>query len=113
MLRVRVVSPPGSTERLVDRRSVDPGIRNLMVLPGAARRPAGDVVQFDLLTRFANPVLRELRALPFGERGSVVVEDTGVADSTDADPGGKAHFGEVAPVWELVESKIRAGGSYP
>jgi uncharacterized hydrophobic protein (TIGR00271 family) len=110
MLRVRVVSPPGWTERLVDRLSVDPGIRNLVVLPGAARRPAGDAVQFDLLTQFANPVLRELRALPFGERGSVVVEEMDVAD---ADPGGKAHYGEVAPVWEIVESKIRAGGVYP
>ncbi len=113
MLRVRVVSPPGWTERLVDKLSAEPGIRNLVVLPGAARRPAGDAVQFDLLTKFANPVLRELRALPFGEHGSVVVEDTDVADSVDADPGGKAHFGEVAPVWEIVESKIRAGGVYP
>jgi len=113
MLRVRVVSPPGWTERLVDKLSVDPGIRNLVVLPGAARRPPGDAVQFDLLTRFANPVLRELRALPFGELGSVVVEDTDVADSADADPGRKAFYGEVAPVWEIVESKIRAGGVYP
>jgi uncharacterized hydrophobic protein (TIGR00271 family) len=113
MLRVRVVSPPGWTERLVDKLSVDPGIRNLVVLPGAARRPPGDAVQFDLLTQFANPVLRELRALPFGELGSVVVEDTDVADSADADPGRKAFYGEVAPVWEIVESKIRAGGVYP
>jgi uncharacterized hydrophobic protein (TIGR00271 family) len=113
MLRVRVVCPPGSTERLVDKLSVDPGIRNLLVLPGAARRPAGDAVQFDLLTKFANPVLRELRALPFGERGSVVVEDMDVADSADADPDRKGFYGEVAPVWEIVESKIRAGGVYP
>src|SRR5690242_2386959 len=113
MLRVRVVSPPGWTERLVDKLSVDPGIRNLVVLPGAARRPTGDAVQFDLLTQFANPVLRELRALPFGESGSVVVEDMDVADSADAAPGRKAFYGEVAPVWEIVESKIRAGGVYP
>ena len=113
MLRVRVVSPPGWTERLVDKLSVDPGIRNLVVLPGAARRPTGDAVQFDLLTQFANPVLRELRALPFCESGSVVVEDMDVADSADAALGRKAFYGEVAPVWEIVESKIRAGGVYP
>jgi uncharacterized hydrophobic protein (TIGR00271 family) len=113
MLRVRVVSPPGLTERLLGWLSTDPGVRNLVVLPGAARRPPGDVVQFDLLTRFANPVLRELRALPFDERGSVAVEDVAVTDGGDADAGGKAHFGEVAPVWEVVESKIHAGGVYP
>jgi uncharacterized hydrophobic protein (TIGR00271 family) len=61
VLRIRVVSPPGSTERLVDRLGADPGVRNLVVLPGAARHPDGDAVQFELLTRFANPLLRELR----------------------------------------------------
>ena len=58
MLHVRVVSPPGATDgarRAAFRRS---GVRNLVVMPGAARRPDGDAVQFDLLTRFANPVLR-------------------------------------------------------
>jgi uncharacterized hydrophobic protein (TIGR00271 family) len=115
MLRVRVVSPPSSTERLVDRLSADPGIRNLVVLPGAARRPTGDAVQFDLLTQFANPVLRELRTLRFGETGSVVVEDVDATDTAPADGGGSgnARFGEIAPVWEIVEAKIRAGGVYP
>jgi uncharacterized hydrophobic protein (TIGR00271 family) len=115
MLRVRVVSPPSSTERLVDRLSADPGIRNLVVLPGAARRPTGDAVQFDLLTQFANPVLRELRTLSFGESGSVVVEDVDATDTPPADGSGSgnARFGEIAPVWEIVEAKIRAGGVYP
>jgi uncharacterized hydrophobic protein (TIGR00271 family) len=115
MLRVRVVSPPSSTERLVDRLAADPGIRNLVVLPGAARRPTGDAVQFDLLTQFANPVLRELRTLSFGESGSVVVEDVDATDTPPADgsASGNARFGEIAPVWEIVEAKIRAGGVYP
>jgi uncharacterized hydrophobic protein (TIGR00271 family) len=115
MLRVRVVSPPDSTEQLIDRLSANPGIRNLVVLPGAARRPTGDAVQFDLLTQFANPVLRELRAPPFGESGTVVVEDVDVTDTAPADGGGSgnARFGEIAPVWQIVESKIQAGGVYP
>ena len=115
MLRVRVVSPPDSTEQLIDRLSANPGIRNLVVLPGAARRPTGDAVQFDLLTQFANPVLRELHAPPFGESGTVVVEDVDVTDTAPADGGGSgnARFGEIAPVWQIVESKIQAGGVYP
>ena len=117
MLRVRLVSPPDSTERLVERLSAEPGIRNLVVLPGAARRPAGDALQFDLLTGFANPVLRELRALSFGERGSVVVEEVDAAGSpaaeVDGSTGGRLRHGGVAPVWEIVDAKIRAGGAYP
>lgn len=121
MLRVRLVSPPALTERLVERLSAEPGIRNLVVLPGAARRPAGDALQFDLLTGFANPVLRELRSLSFGERGSVVVEEVDAAGSAAAEAdastggrtGGRLRHGGVAPVWEIVEAKIRAGGAYP
>ena len=117
MLRVRLVSPPDWTERLVEKLSAEPGIRNLVVLPGAARRPTGDALQFDLLTGFANPVLRELRALSFGERGSVVVEEVNAAGSppaeADGSTGGRLRHGGVAPVWEIVDAKIRAGGAYP
>jgi uncharacterized hydrophobic protein (TIGR00271 family) len=123
MLHVRVVSPPGATEDLVEKLSADPGIRNIVVLPGAARQPDGDAVQFDLLTRFANPVLQELRAHA-GTVSSIVIENVDVSitaptDSGDSkDPGhshadGRPHFGELPPVWELVEANIRAGGEYP
>jgi uncharacterized hydrophobic protein (TIGR00271 family) len=114
MLHVRVVSPPGSTDHLVERLSADPGVRNLVVMPGAARRPEGDAVQFDLLTRFANPVLRELRAR-VQDHGSVVIQNVDAAIDGPGDPGDHSsqRYGEVPPVWEMVESKIREGGQYP
>jgi uncharacterized hydrophobic protein (TIGR00271 family) len=114
MLHIRVVSPPGSTDRLVERLSADPGVRNLVVMRGAARRPDGDAVQFDLLTRFANPVLRELRAR-VQDQGSVVIQNVDAAINGPGDPGEHRgqRYGEVPPVWEMVESKIREGGQYP
>jgi uncharacterized hydrophobic protein (TIGR00271 family) len=113
MLRVRVVSPPGSTERLVERLSAEPGVRNLVVLPGAARHPDGDVLQFELLTQFANPVLRELRARV--RDGGVIIENVHAAmiGPASAPAERTAGHAEVAPVWELVDSTIRAGGVYP
>ena len=115
MLHVRVVSPPGATEALIEKLSADPGIRNLVVLPGAARQPPGDAVQFDVLTRFANPVLRKLRADP-GTISSIVIENVEGAitgpEVTQGPADSKSH-GELPPVWELVEAKIRAGGEYP
>jgi uncharacterized hydrophobic protein (TIGR00271 family) len=114
MLHVRVVSPPGSTDDLVERLSADPGVRNLVVMPGAARRPDGDAVQFDLLTRFANPVLRELRSR-VQDHGSVVIQSVDAAIEGPAEPGdhSEQHHGEIPPVWDMVESKIREGGQYP
>jgi uncharacterized hydrophobic protein (TIGR00271 family) len=114
MLHVRVVSPSGSTGHLVERLSANPGVRNLVVIRGAARRPDGDAVQFDLLTRFANPVLRELRG-QVQEHGSIVIQNVDAAITGPGEAGDHRgeRYGEVPPVWELVESTIRAGGEYP
>jgi uncharacterized hydrophobic protein (TIGR00271 family) len=123
MLHVRAVSPPDSTDHLVEGLSADQGVRNLIVVRGAARRPDGDAVEFDLATQFANPVLREVRA-QLRDRGSVVVETvdgsvSGPGDQEGAgEPGNpqaarRPHDDEVPPVWEMVEATIHAGGEYP
>jgi uncharacterized hydrophobic protein (TIGR00271 family) len=114
VLHVRVTSPPDVTGRLIDTLVGDPGVLNLVVLQGAARRPDRDAVQFDLRQGSANPVFRQLRSLGLGERGSIMVQAVDAA-LTDAEPPaampGTRH-GEIAPVWELVEAGIRDGGVY-
>jgi uncharacterized hydrophobic protein (TIGR00271 family) len=79
VLHVRVVSPQDLTSRLVAALAAEPGVHNLVVLPGMARRPDGDAVQFDLLNESANPVLRQLRGLQLDSRGSVTVGEANVA----------------------------------
>ena len=85
-------------------------------------------MQFDLLTRFANPVLEELRA-QLGDRGSIVIENVDAAATAPEDREGAGDrnghrepgaprsrptaLRRVPPVWEMVEAKIRAGGQYP
>jgi uncharacterized hydrophobic protein (TIGR00271 family) len=114
VLHVRVASPPDVTGQLVQTLLADNGVLNLVVLPGAARRPDRDAVQFDLRQGSANPVFRQLRRLRLDGRGSVMVQAVD-ADLTDAEPPaaipGTRH-GEVAPVWEMVEAGIRDGGVY-
>jgi len=66
---VRLVSPPGLSEHLVDVLLADPGVSNLVVHTGSARRPEGDAVQFDVLARSANSVLRQLEAIADDRRG--------------------------------------------
>jgi uncharacterized hydrophobic protein (TIGR00271 family) len=118
MLHVRVVSPPGATEELLEKLAADPGIRNLILLPGAARHPDGDAVQFDLLDQSANRVLQRLRA-QLGPDGSIAIEYVDVsitaasAPATPGTPVGRARLADVPPVWDIVEAKIRADGQYP
>ena len=74
MLHVRAVVPPAETARVMAALAANPGVHNLLLLRGAAQRPAGDAVQFDVQNRSANPVLRQLQGLPEDGRGSVTVE---------------------------------------
>jgi uncharacterized hydrophobic protein (TIGR00271 family) len=115
MLHVRVVSPAEVTGRLVDRLTADPGVINLVVMRAAATRPDGDAVQFDLARASANSVLRQLRDLGLDQQGSVVIEtvDAAFADRLDQKAWSASYHGEQAPVWELVEARIRADAEYP
>jgi uncharacterized hydrophobic protein (TIGR00271 family) len=88
-LHVRVISPPELTELLVDALVADSGVSNLMVLTGSARRPYGDAVHFDMLTRSANSVLRQLRALGGDHRSSIVIENVDAAIGEGVYPAAK------------------------
>jgi uncharacterized hydrophobic protein (TIGR00271 family) len=115
MLHVRVVSPPRATAELIEKLAADPGIRNLILLPGAARHPDGDAVQFDLPDQVANRVLERLRA-QLGGDGSIAIEYVDVSITAAAPTGGRGGrpgLADVPPVWDIVEAKIRADGRYP
>jgi uncharacterized hydrophobic protein (TIGR00271 family) len=115
MLRVRVVSPAGLTDALLERLTAAAGVRNLVVLREAARRPEGDAVHFDLSDGAANPVFRELRALGLARQGSIAVErvDATLTTRTEgAAPDTGVLRRETAPVWEMVEAVIRGSAVY-
>ena len=115
MLHVRVVSPQDLTPRLVAALAGEPGVRNLVVLPGAARRPDGDALNFDLTDESANSVLRQLRRLDLSSRGSVTVSQVGVALDGPRDATQMRRYSrrEQIPVWAVVEGTIRANATYP
>jgi len=101
------------TGSLVEFLAADSGVLNLVVLAGAARRPDGDAVQFDISDGCANPVFRQLRDLRLDERGLVLVEAVDAAITHAGHSAGRRpHHGEVAPVWEMVEAGIRSGSVY-
>ena len=115
MLHVRVVSPQDLTPRLVAALSAEPGVRNLVVLPGAARQPDGDALNFDLTDESANPVLRQLRRLDLSTRGSVTVSQVDVALDGPRNATQMRRYArrERIPVWDVVEGTIRANATYP
>ena len=71
LLHVRVVSPAplsGEVEAILSRQ---PGATNIVVLPGAAREPSGDLFQADLARECVQQVVRDLRDLGIARDGSI------------------------------------------
>jgi uncharacterized hydrophobic protein (TIGR00271 family) len=113
-LHVRMVSPPDLTELLADVLMADSGVSNVVVLTGSARRPDGDAVHFDVLPRSANSVLGQLRALQGDGRSSIVIENVDAAIGEGVDPAARHRLvqRDIAPIWDVVEAKIRSDAVY-
>ncbi|MBV9357923.1 MAG: DUF389 domain-containing protein [Chloroflexi bacterium] len=114
MLHVRLVSPAELTERLLHALASAAGVQNVSCQRAGARRPDGDAVQFDVRRGAANAVFGLLRELQIDRHGAVTVESV---DAPLAAPARRrdasTYFREVAPVWELVEARIRGDAVYP
>ena len=63
MLHLRLISPPERTEDVVRLIERTVGTTHLVVLPGAARDPAGDLVLCDVAREAGDPLLTALQRL--------------------------------------------------
>ncbi|KOU25256.1 DUF389 domain-containing protein [Streptomyces sp. WM6368] len=107
MLHLRMITPHHLTERVVALIDGTVGTTHLVVLPGAARDPEGDLVLCDVAREAADELLQEMRALGIGENGSIAVENIDLSISRRADDAEEEAPGEAADavVWEqLAES---------
>ena len=84
------------------------------MLTGSARRPDGDALQFDVPARSANVVLRQLEAFADGRRGSISIESLDAAIGEEATPPPRRRLvqRDIAPIWDIVEAKIRSDAIY-
>src|SRR5580658_1165177 len=111
---VRLVSAPDRTTELVEALAADSGVSNLLVLSGAAIGPASDAIQFDVRSRSANSVFRYLQAFQHDGDGTIAVDYVDATLGERAPPAAE-HFlvqRDVAPVWEVVEARIRSDAVY-
>ncbi|TNM64548.1 DUF389 domain-containing protein [Streptomyces sp. NP160] len=108
MLHLRIVAPPHLSEAVAEVAS-DATCSNLVVLPGAARRPAGDLLLFDVAREGADAVLQRLRQLGLPRDGSIAVEDVDLSVSQAAEDAERAApgHGSDALVWEDLAARTR------
>ena len=111
---IRLVSPDNLTEQIVDVLLAESGVSNLVVLTGSAQRLDGDAVQFDVPAYSANVVLRQLEAFAGDRRGPISIESVDAVIGEQATPPPKHRLvqRDIAPVWDVVEAKIRSDAIY-
>ncbi|MZD05109.1 DUF389 domain-containing protein [Streptomyces sp. SID5785] len=85
MLHLRLITPAAATEDVVRLVEETVGTTHLVVLPGAARDPAGDVVMCDVAREAGDGLLTGLRALGIDTTGSIAVESIDLTLSARAD----------------------------
>ncbi|NGO40984.1 DUF389 domain-containing protein [Streptomyces ureilyticus] len=102
MLHLRLITPPDKTDGVVRLIEDTVGTTHLVVMQGAARNPAGDVVMCDVAREAGDELLGELRALDIDKCGSIAIENIDLSLSERADQARDDAPGEGADavLWE-------------
>ncbi|WP_405973630.1 DUF389 domain-containing protein [Streptomyces sp. NBC_00988] len=102
MLHLRLITPADKTDAVVQLIETTVGTAHLVVMTGAARSPAGDVVMCDVAREAGDELIGALRELELDRIGSIAVENIDLSLSERADQAQDDAPGEGADavLWE-------------
>ncbi|WP_159771727.1 DUF389 domain-containing protein [Streptomyces sp. HM190] len=102
MLHLRLITPAERTDEVVRLIETTIGTTHLVVMPGAALNPSGDVVMCDVAREAGDELIGALRELHLDRTGSIAVENIDLSLSRRADKAEKEAPGEGADavLWE-------------
>ncbi|MCW8384275.1 DUF389 domain-containing protein [Streptomyces justiciae] len=102
MLHLRLITPSDRTDDVVRLIEKTVGTTHLVVLPGTARNPAGDVVMCDVAREAGDELISALQELDLDKTGSIAVENIDLSLSRRADKAEEEAPGEGADavLWE-------------
>lgn len=107
VVHLRIVVPAAQTQETLAVLECCASVTNIILLGGAARRPAGDVILCDVAREDASVVLSDLRHLGIQHTGSIAVQDVDASVSDVADAAEATAEGDPgdAVVWEEVTAQ--------
>ncbi|MBV7697070.1 DUF389 domain-containing protein [Streptomyces sp. TRM70350] len=102
MLHLRLITPADTTDAVVRLIERTVGTAHLVVIPGAARNPSGDVVMCDVAREAGDELISALQELDLEKSGSIAVEDIDLSLSERARKAEREAPGEAADavLWE-------------
>ncbi|MFF5108960.1 DUF389 domain-containing protein [Streptosporangium sp. NPDC000509] len=108
MLHLRVITPAELTDEVLKVLDECVGVLNIVLFPGVARSPAGDLVQFDIAREAANQVIERLQELGLHTEGSIAAEQIDLSISQAAERAQEEAPGdsEDAVVWAEFAQRV-------
>lgn len=105
MVHLRIVARPELSQKALEILEGSASVCNTVLLAGAARKPAGDVILCDVAREDASVVLADLRELGVHREGSIAVQmiDTHISDPAERAVQAAQGLPSDAVVWEEVE----------
>jgi uncharacterized hydrophobic protein (TIGR00271 family) len=102
VLHLRVISPTEHTEQVLDQLRASAGVAHIVLLPGAAVVPPGDVVEADVAREAVDELISGLCGLGIDHAGGITLEqiDTALSDAADKAEEAAPGDGADAVVWE-------------
>ena len=118
MVHLRIVAPEAEAKQALELFEKTDSVYNVIVLEGAARKPAGHAILCDVAREDASVVIADLKDLGIHHCGSIAIEDIDSQISDIAIAAEKAAKGlpTDAVVWEEVEARtsenVELSGSF-
>ncbi|GGM14224.1 DUF389 domain-containing protein [Nakamurella endophytica] len=106
MFHLRLLVPPALTAAVCQALAENPGVAHVVLVRGAAVRPAGDLVEADVVREVTDELVDELLGLGL-DAGAVTGQDLALARSEQARVAERATPGESADsvVWQQVQER--------
>jgi uncharacterized hydrophobic protein (TIGR00271 family) len=110
VLHLRIIVPPDRTAVVQELLTGNDAVTHVVVLPGAAVEPVGDLVFCDVVREGASAIIERLRELGVERDGSIMLEkvDTTLSAAADRAERRVPGLGVDAVVWEEVEHATAA-----
>jgi uncharacterized hydrophobic protein (TIGR00271 family) len=109
VLHLRVITPEGLRDDVLDLLRSEVGVANLILHPGAALEPPGDEITADIARECANGLVRSLKELDVQHRGAITLEVLDTVLSTRAHRAEDEAAGDPADalVWDELIARTR------
>jgi uncharacterized hydrophobic protein (TIGR00271 family) len=107
MIHLRIVAPEGTAHKTLELLCASPSVVNVVHLPGAARKPEGDVILCDVAREAASVIISDLKELEIPRTGTIAIEhlDTAISEAFEKAEEASPGLPSDAVVWEEVESR--------